>query len=88
MELPCVLAAIHTSNSSPELILCLTPSLPNNHKSGNKKSFVLSLGNLELPGLTDLGLTESDIYTSKLTEPDQATGQERYCDPLFEVTHY
>lgn len=77
MELPRVLAAIHISNSSPELILCLTPSLPNNHKSGNEKSFVQSLGNLELPGLTDLGLTESDIYTSKLTEPDQVTGQKK-----------
>lgn len=32
----------------------------------------------------DLGLTESDIYTSKLTEPAQATGQKRYCHPVFE----
>lgn len=80
MGLPRVLAAVHISNSSPKLILCLTPSLPNNHKSGNEESFFLSPGNLELPE-TWVWLNQTFILQNSLNLPRPLAKKDT-------VTHY
>lgn len=80
MGLPHVLAAVHISNSSPKLILCLTPSLPNNHKSGNEESFFLSPGNLELPE-TWVWLNQTFILQNSLNLPRPLAKKDT-------VTHY